>query len=249
MLDVAGTLTMKNDASIVLTADSSSNITYPDSTQQVSAYTGAGLLAGTYDNASITIDSQGRIVAISSGIYNGLPFYQASTTITSAYSPVIKMGCSNYNIWNENIFSTFKVSITVIYGTNLEYVYSLDCYLNIYPYRLVSASQTSLDEQINSIETNAINGDSSFSYSDPVYAPNGRYFWSHGIRSTGNFNGGYIQMVISSGGYWGFQIKNPSVGNSCMISISVEQTNKAIGGTMTLENIPFGYEYYTQGFN
>jgi hypothetical protein len=56
-------------------------------------------------------------------------------------------------------------------------------------------------------------------------------------------------MVISAGGYWGIQIKNPNDGNSCIISISVEQTNKAIGGTMTLENIPFGYEYYTQGFN
>jgi hypothetical protein len=69
------------------------------------------------------------------------------------------------------------------------------------------------------------------------------------MRSTGSINSGYVQLVISAGGYWGIQIKNPNVGNSCMISISVEQTNKSIGGTMTLENIPFGYEYYTQGFN
>jgi hypothetical protein len=183
------------------------------------------------------------------GIHSEFPFYQASTTTVSSYPSPINLGWNNYSSWNSNTFSTFKVAISVIHGTNLGSVYTLDCYLNIYPYRLVSASQTSLDQQINSIETNAINGNSNFLYTDPVYAPNGRYFWSHGIRSTGNFNGGYIQMVISSGGYWGFQIKNPSVGNSCMISISVEQTNKAIGGTMTLENIPFGYEYYTQGFN
>jgi hypothetical protein len=113
----------------------------------------------------------------------------------------------------------------------------------------VSSAQTPLNVQINNVETNAINGNQSFSYTDPVYAPNGRYFWSHELRTTGSINGGYVQMVISSGGYWGFQIKNPNVGNSCMISISVEQTNKAIGGTMSLENIPFGYEYYTQGFN
>jgi hypothetical protein len=63
-------------------------------------------------------------------------------------------------------------------------------------------------------------------------------------------NGGYVQMVIAAGGYWGFQIKNPSPGNPYTISIMVEQTNKAIGGILTLENISSGYDYYyTQGFN
>jgi hypothetical protein len=183
------------------------------------------------------------------GSYPELPFYQASTTTTSTYNDPINLGWNNYSSWNQNVFSTFKVSISVIHGTNLVSVYTLDCYLNIYPYRLVSASQTSLNSQTNNIATNAINGNESFTYTDATYAPNGRYFWAHGIRTTGSINSGYVQMVISAGGYWGFQIKNPVSGNSCIISISVEQTNKAIGGTMTLENIPFGYEYYTQGFN
>jgi hypothetical protein len=183
------------------------------------------------------------------GYYPELPYYQASTTTVGAYPEPINLGWSNYSSWNSNIFSTFKVSISVIHGTNFASIYTLDCYVNIYPYRLVSSSQTPLNVQNNNVETNAINGNQSFSYTDPVYAPNGRYFWSHELRTTGSINGGYVQMVISSGGYWGFQIKNPNVGNSCMISISVEQTNKAIGGTMSLENIPFGYEYYTQGFN
>ena len=247
-LDVANTLTMTNNASIVLTADSNSSIIYPDSTQQISAYTGAGLLAGTYDNASITIDNQGRIIAISSGIYYGLPFYQASTTTSLAYSPVIRLGFGNYNFWNENIFSTFKVSITVTYGTNFASVYSLDCYLNIYPYRLVSASQTSLTSQSNNLETNAINGNTSFSYTDATYAPNGRYFWSHGSFSTGTISSGYVQIVILAGGYWGFQIKNPNNGNPCMISMSVKQMNKSIGGKLTLENLSGYNNYYNQGF-
>jgi hypothetical protein len=183
------------------------------------------------------------------GYYPELPYYQASTTTVGAYAEPINLGWSNYSSWNSNIFSTFKVSISVIHGTNFASIYTLDCYVNIYPYRLVSSTQTPLNVQNNNVETNAINGNSSFSYTDPTYAPNGRYFWSHELRTTGSINGGYVQMVISSGGYWGFQIRNPVVGNSCMISISVEQTNKAIGGTMSLENIPFGYEYYTQGFN
>jgi len=112
----------------------------------------------------------------------------------------------------------------------------------------VSASQTSMVYQTNNIQTNEINGDSRFSYMHATYAPNGRYFWAHGVNATGIIGSGYIQMVIASGGYWGFQIKNPHPGNSSLISISVEQINRGIGGTMSLENIPFGYEYSTQGF-
>jgi hypothetical protein len=62
-------------------------------------------------------------------------------------------------------------------------------------------------------------------------------------------NAGYVQLVISTGGQWGFQIKNPNPGSSCIISMMVEQTNKSIGGPMYFQNIPFGYDYYTQGFN
>jgi hypothetical protein len=178
----------------------------------------------------------------------GLPFYQASTTTVSAYPDPINLGWSNFSSWNPNVFSTFKVSISVIHGTNFVSVYTLDCYLNIYPSRLVSSTQTSLTSQSNSLESNAINGNTDFLYTDAVYAPNGRYFWAHEMRSTGVLNSGYVQMVILSGGRWGFQIRNPNVGNSCIISISVKQINKGIGGTMTLENVPFGYEYYTQGF-
>jgi hypothetical protein len=184
-----------------------------------------------------------------SGIYSALPFYQASNTTAFAYPDPIYIGWSDYSSWNPNAFSTFKVSITVIHGTNLVSIYSLDCYLNIYPYRLVSAAQTPLNAQINNMESNAINGNTSFSYTDFTYAPNGRYFWAHGINSTGSMYGGYVQLVISKGGYWGFQIRNPIVGNLCIISMSVEQMNKGIGGTLSLEIVPFGYEYYTNGFN
>nr|NQU90040.1 T9SS type A sorting domain-containing protein [Bacteroidota bacterium] len=188
------------------------------------------------------------VSSISSGIYFGLPFYQASTITSSAYSPIIRLGFGNYNFWNENVFSTFKVSISVIYGTNFTSVYTLDCYLNIYPYRLVSASQTSLTVQTNNLETNAINGNTSFSYTDPTYAPNGRYFWTHGSFSTGTISSGYVQMVIPASGYWGFQIKNPNAGNSCIISMSVKQMNRAIGGTLTLENLSGYMNNYNQGF-
>lgn len=46
---------------------SGSHLQYPDATQQTSAFTGAGALAGTYTDANISIDANGRITAISSG--------------------------------------------------------------------------------------------------------------------------------------------------------------------------------------
>jgi UDP-3-O-[3-hydroxymyristoyl] glucosamine N-acyltransferase len=246
-LSVADTLTMTNNASIVL-KESSSNITYPDATIQTSAYTGAGSLAGTYGTPIITIDTQGRIAALSSGIYVGMPFYQASITTSAAYPPIINFGWGNYYNWNSNVFTTFRVSISVIYGTNFPSIYSLNFYLNIYPNRLVSSSQTPLNSQINNLESNAINGNISHNYTDATYAPNGRYFWTHGINSAGTLGAGYIQIVISSAGKWGFQIKNPNVGNPYIINMTVEQTNKSIGGILALENIS-GYDsYYSQGF-
>jgi hypothetical protein len=246
-LSVANTLTMTNKASIVLT-DSSSNITYSDSTAQSSAYTGAGSLAGIYNNASITVDNQGKIVALSNGVYTGLPFYQASIITSTAYPDPIIFGWGNYNSWNPNVFSTFKVSLSVIYGTDYVSVYTLNCHLNIYPYRLVSSSQTSLSVQTNNLETNAINGDSSYFYVNATYAPNGRYFWAHGINSTGTLNEGYVQIIITAAGRWGFQVKNPNVGNPCVISMVVDQTNKAIGGSVSLENISAYDNHYNQGF-
>jgi hypothetical protein len=246
-LSVANTLTMTNKASIVLT-DGSSNITYSDSTAQSSAYTGAGSLAGIYNNASITVDNQGKIVALSNGVYTGLPFYQASIITSTAYPDPIIFGWGNYNSWNPNVFSTFKVSLSVIYGTDYVSVYTLNCHLNIYPYRLVSSSQTSLSVQTNNLETNAINGDSSYFYTNATYAPYGRYFWAHGINSTGTLNEGYVQIIISAAGRWGFQVKNPNVGNPCIISMVVDQTNKAMGGSVSLENISAYDNHYNQGF-
>lgn len=47
---------------------------YPDNSIQISAYTGAKALAGSYTNTNMTIDSSGRITALSSN-----PFYLPST--------------------------------------------------------------------------------------------------------------------------------------------------------------------------
>jgi hypothetical protein len=64
-LKVAGNITLTTN---------NSYIQFPDSTQQSSAFTGAGtLLAGSYTNTSLTLDSNGKITKIESGASGGTP--------------------------------------------------------------------------------------------------------------------------------------------------------------------------------
>ncbi len=49
------------------TVNISPSVTYPDTTVQNSAFTGAGSLAGSYTSADVTINSNGQITAISNG--------------------------------------------------------------------------------------------------------------------------------------------------------------------------------------
>lgn len=64
----------------------SGQIRFNDNRVQTSAFTGAGSLTGSYTNTSMTIDTNGRITAISSGASTGglvsVNYYTSSQTIT-----------------------------------------------------------------------------------------------------------------------------------------------------------------------
>jgi hypothetical protein len=65
-INQTGTHTTPN-ALYSINMNTGTRIQYPDATQQNSAFTGAGALAGTYTATNLSIDTNGRITAISNG--------------------------------------------------------------------------------------------------------------------------------------------------------------------------------------
>jgi hypothetical protein len=89
------------------------SINFLDSTEQVSAYTGAGALVGSYTDANITLDADGRITAISNGSGTNLnPTFNTITIqdpLATTNTTTISQTGSDFTITNNETASVISL--------------------------------------------------------------------------------------------------------------------------------------------
>lgn len=166
--------------------------------------------------------------------YNPITFGQAVVPITTFFrSPTS---------YPPNQSVQLRVSISIAYtasgsATVLGSCYTYDAIVDVFPFRLGNMNGTVNN---SSLITNAIQGNTNFSFVNATFAPFGRQFWAHNIVSTGSLGtNGKIQAFCSSAtqsGIFGIQIYAPQTSN-CNININVEMISQFSPFIIELNNI------------
>jgi len=223
------------------------DIKFPDNTIQNSAFTGAHLLAGSYTLTNMTIDSNGKITALS----NGTSSSQFQPTFNN--SSVLQVIGSNYGYtalqyinftggWGINDYICFRVSCCMTWGNYGSGQYSNFATQNglmyIYPYAMPGGVFSGANAGTQTI----IWGNNTGTYSG---WGNGKIcnFVSNG--SAGNC--GYMTFYGSgtqNGGYLQFFFPNP--GSTFNVSLALEYLYRtgSGGGHNITNGASYGQPYY-----
>ena len=108
------------------------SINFLDSTEQTSAYTGAGALSGAYTSANITLDTDGKITAISNGSGSLNPTFNSITIqdpVVATNTTTITQSGSDFTITNNETASVISLvaDTTEVQDLNADsVVYSTD---------------------------------------------------------------------------------------------------------------------------
>ena len=187
------------------------NIKYPDNTIQNSAFTGAGNLAGSYTDANITIDANGKITAISNGSVLFVPkFHNFANyqTVSSGYSqgPYIYWSSG----WGALDYAIIRIRAQINWGiTGGEYnnYASTSGELIIRPYYSPSGTfgdLTASPSLLWATNTGTVFGATKklLYYSGVVNTGTQSYFFIYGSGGTlgGGSSSGYIQLMCDSPG-------------------------------------------------
>lgn len=242
--NVSSTYVLCNGTNVVV----SPSLAFPDGSVQNSAFTGAGALSGSYTLANITLDSNGKITAISNGstssqfqpTFHNLANYQ---TGTSGYSQGAYINWSGG--WGALDYAIIRYRVQVNWGNSgsgwQNYATSAG-ELIIRPFFSTAGVMGSLSSPNQFWTTNSgslFGNVGKLLYSTGV-SNNGSqgYFFIYGNGGSGGGSSGYIQLMCdapgASGGWeftqtYEYMCRSTSGG-------SITFTNGAGGGTATTNN-------------
>lgn len=182
---------------------------FPDNRVQTSAFTGAGAFAGSYTLSNITLDSNGRITAISNGsasvpsnltlnsltINNGNGTSQPSYGITNNWNTgasisftgtggrtISALGgafCAGTAIRMDSWTQTLPPAIASLFEVNFTF-WNGSSWGQTFCYLQLYPNRLFNGSTDDQWNiNNKINGNSSYNYTNGTYAPNGRWYWTY----------------------------------------------------------------------
>lgn len=185
------------------------NIKFPDNSIQSNAYTGAGAFVGSYTLSNITLDSNGKITAISNGsasvpsaltlnsltINNGSGTSQPSYGITNNWNTgasisftgtggrsVGNLGgvfCAGTSIRMDSWTQTTPPAIASLFEVNFTFWNGSNWGQTFCYLQLYPNRLFNGTTDDQWNINNKINGNSSYNYTNATYAPNGRWYWTY----------------------------------------------------------------------